>query len=235
LIVDAVYSTEHILVTPQWLAERLTQPDVKLLDARGERSYLTGHIAGAVPVGANAFKAESSSETCTQDEFARQAGELGISANDTVVCYEDISGPLAARLWWVFTRFGHAGVRFLNGGLTQWTASGYPLTTERTIPTAAAYTLSQPLDEMNCSLEDAIAAYGRQAALFWDTRTEPEYLGQEGPPGTPPDRMGHIPGAMRLEWDELIDSESGCFKSPEEMRATLTAHGIRPEREILTY
>jgi thiosulfate/3-mercaptopyruvate sulfurtransferase len=231
---EADYPNGDILVSPHWLAERMARSDVKVLDARGERAHLTGHIPRAIPVGASAFKVSGSSETCAPEEFADQAGELGVSPGDTVVCYEDISGPLAARLWWVFRRFGHARVRLLNGGLRQWAAAGYPLTTEPAQPSTTDYTLSQPLDHLHCSLEHAKTAYGRKGTLFWDTRTEPEYLGHEAPFGAPA-RMGHIPGAVRLEWDELIDAGSGRFKPAEQMRAILVSQGITPEKEVLTY
>lgn len=229
---EASYPRAEVLASASWLQAHLGDPTVKILDARDQAAYAAGHIAGALAV-LQAFKAAGSQEPIDAEAFAARAGVLGIQTGDTVVCY-DVDGPVAAHIWWAFWRFGQQEVRFLNGGLHAWAAAGYPLTTEVPEVQAAVYQLGSSREEAACSLDDAVAALGQPAVQFWDTRTAGEYAGTEGRFGLP-SRPGHIPGAIRLAWDELIERETGLFKPAAEMRQILAAAGFRPEAEVLTY
>jgi thiosulfate/3-mercaptopyruvate sulfurtransferase len=227
------YSNGEILVEAAWLREHLDDPGLKILDARGPKEHASGHIARAIPLSANAFKVPGSQDPVSAEEFAREAGGLGIRASDTVVCY-DAAGPTAARAWWVFARFGHPNVRFLNGGLKAWQAAGYPSVLNESPPEPVVYGLGAARDEIACSLAEAAAAHVQGQAVSWDTRTAGEYAGLEHPMG-PPARPGHIPGAVQLEWSDLTDPGTGRFKPAAEMRQVLAAQGITPEKDVITY
>jgi thiosulfate/3-mercaptopyruvate sulfurtransferase len=67
--------------------------------------------------------------------------------------------------------------------------------------------------------------------LFWDTRSADEYSGAAAR-NNPPDRAGHLPGAIHLEWLELVDGESRLLKPADAMHAILGAQGITPERVL---
>lgn len=227
------YPNEQILATPQWLVDRLQEPGVKVIDARSAKDYQEGHILGAIVLPGRVFKAEDSFETCSPDEFAQFAGSLGVRPGDTVVSY-DANGPQSARVWWAFTRFGHREVRFLHGGIRQWQAAGYPLVTESTPVEPVTYTLGEQLPHLACSLPQAVDSLGKEGVLFWDVRTPGEYTGEDGR-GNPPDRVGHVPGAVHLEWTDLTVPATGLFKPPDEMRRILEAKGITPDREVIAY
>lgn len=233
------YPHPEVLETAAWLAAHLHDPDLRILDARASSEYREGHIPGAVsfpafePGRPTPFKAAGSFETCSAAEFAAVAGELGIRPTDTVICY-DLNGPQAARLWWVFHRFGHAQVRFLHGGIRAWQAAGQPLETAPAGYAPAVYTLGETHDEVACTLPQAIASLDDASVVFWDTRTPEEYSGARAMTN-PPDRAGHIPRAVHLEWNELVDPATAMFRPAEEMRRILTAKGITPEMEVVTY
>jgi thiosulfate/3-mercaptopyruvate sulfurtransferase len=229
---EASYPRADLLASARWLQAHLGDPTVKVLDARDQAAYAAGHIPGALPMP-QAFKAQGSQEPIGAEAFAAPAGALGIRPGDTVVCYA-ADGPVAAHIWWAFWRFGHEDVRFLNGGLRAWTAAGYPLTTDAPAVQATTYQLGSPREEAACSLDHAVAALGRPDIQFWDTRTAGEYAGTEGRFGLP-SRPGHMPGAIRLAWDELIERDTRLFKPAAEMRRFLAAAGFRPEADMLTY
>ena len=75
---------------------------------------------------------------------------------------------------------------------------------------------------------------GDNDVLFWDTRSEDEYTGARAN-NLPPERTGHIPRAIHLEWSELTDPATGMFRPADEMREVLAAKGITPEKEVVTY
>ena len=230
---QADFPNAEILVSVDWLFEHLSDARVKVIDARGTRAYVEGHIPGALVLEASAFKDERSGEPVLPDEFARTAGGLGIQLADTVVCYDD-EGPVAARAWWAFPRFGHPDVRFLNGGLTRWTAAGYPLSTASAVVAPTTYRLGQVHDELACSLPQAAVAHKRSDVIFWDTRSPGEYRGDEVRFGAPA-RPGHIPGAVHLEWSELVDPTTRLLKSADDIRSLLLRKGITPDKEVFTY
>ena len=106
------YPNGDLLVSAAWLAQHLHDSTVKIIDARSAKDYTAGHISGAVLLPNGAFRSTRGvPDACTPQEFAATAGALGVRASDTVVCYDGTGG---ARTWWVFARFGHRDVRFLN-------------------------------------------------------------------------------------------------------------------------
>ena len=91
-----------------------------------------------------------------------------------------------------------------------------------------------PVEAVYCSLEAAKAGLQRADFVFWDTRSNDEYTGNEAGFRSPP-RPGHIPGAAHLEWTELFDPESRTFKPAAELRQLLEARGITPDKHVASY
>ncbi len=227
------YPNPEPLAGAGWLMAHLNDADLRIIDGRGGKDYAAGHIPGAIALPSPAFKAAASNETCSPDEFAAAAGAMGIRSTDTVVCY-DSNGPTAARAWWAFTRFGHQNVKFLHGGFGAWTGAGGPLTTDAVSPPPAAYRLSGDRPGYACSLPQALASVSRDGVVFWDVRSESEFTGAD-PRNIAPEKAGHIPGAVHLEYSELVDRATGLFKPAAEMRQLLASRGITPESEVVAY
>jgi len=130
VMAESSYPHDEFLASAEWLAERLGDARLRIVDARGEADYAAGHIPGALLLPPGAFR--STGEVpgiCTADEFAATVGALGIAAADVVVCY-DAAGPASARAWWAFSHYGHGagdgGGRVLNGGFRNWETRGRP-------------------------------------------------------------------------------------------------------------
>jgi len=122
-------------------------------------------------------------------------------------------------------------VQVLDGGFEKWTAEGRPTTT-----TPGAYPggsfQAEVVEALFCSLDHAKSVHGRPGTVFWDVRREGEYDGTEALNNA---RPGHVPGAIHLEWTELLDPETRTFKPGPELRAMLESRGITPEAEIECY
>src|ERR1043165_7400913 len=127
------------LVTTEWLAARLREPEVTVVDgsfylpalkrdARAE--YLAGHIPGAVFFDIDAV-ADHSTELPHMlpgpTQFGDAAGALGISEKDTIVIYDGLGLFSAPRVWWTFRLFGAKNVFILDGGLPAWKGEGRPV------------------------------------------------------------------------------------------------------------
>ena len=79
-----------------------------------------------------------------------------------------------------------------------------------------------------------IATAGGLGVVLWDVRTIGEFEGMTAG-WNPPPRLGHLPGAIHLEYIELFDADSGTLKPAAELTALLEAKGITPEASVTTY
>ena len=156
----AGYPHPEYIETREWLSQHLNDPNVRVVDGRSADDYAKGHILGAILAPSPLFKAADGMETCSAEDFAAAAGQMGIRPSDTVIAYEP-AGAGAGRVWWAFERFGHPTVRYLPGGLKAWQAAGLPVSTERSTYPPVRYDLQQTHDDMACSLPQAKSFVGR--------------------------------------------------------------------------
>ena len=128
------------LVSTSWLADRLGDPALRVVDGswylptsgRDARSdYLAGHLPGAVFFDLDAISDRGSPlphMLPSPGQFAEQVGALGIGDRNEVIVYDGSGANLsAARVWWMFRAFGQERVAVLDGGLPRWRAEGRPL------------------------------------------------------------------------------------------------------------
>ena len=117
------------LVTTEWLAARLGEPEVSVVDGsfylpalkrNAKAEYEAAHIPGAAFFDIDAI-ADHSTELPHMlpgaTQFAKEAGALGIGSDDTIVVYDGIGLGGAPRVWWTFRIFGAKNVYILDGGM----------------------------------------------------------------------------------------------------------------------
>src|SRR3974390_2239981 len=120
------------LVSPAWLAERLGQPDVVVVDGSfylpamkrdAAAEYLAGHIPGALRFDIDEV-ADPSSDLPhmlpSAPAFAAAAGQLGIGDHDPIIAYDGHGIFASPRVWFTFRLFGAQNVFILEGGLPKW-------------------------------------------------------------------------------------------------------------------
>jgi len=135
--------------------------------------------------------------------FTATLARLGITRDSLVVAYDDQSGAIAARLWWMLQWIGHPHCRLLDGGLQAWTAAGLPLDKGPVVPHAAAYPPCIPDDSLIVTTEEMLEFSG----VLLDARAAARFRGEMEPIDPV---AGHIPGAQNLPFAELLDAD-GCF------------------------
>jgi thiosulfate/3-mercaptopyruvate sulfurtransferase len=225
------YANSGLLVDTGWLEQRLTDPDLRLLDTRSAQLYDEGHIPGAINLAAfGAIPRAENGDMGTPEAFTALARQLGVSANSKVVVF-DAPGAQMGMAAWAFLYYGHTNVSVLDGGFEKWTAESRPVTTD-----PGAYPdgdfQAQLVEDLFCSLDHARGVHGKPQTVFWDVRRPGEYDGSDALNNS---RPGHIAGAVHLEWTELLDPETKTFKPAAELRILLESRGITPESEIECY
>jgi thiosulfate/3-mercaptopyruvate sulfurtransferase len=236
-----------VLVTPEWLHERLAE--VRVLDVRGRvlpqepryqadpQAYRAGHIPGAVFVDWRRDLTDRDDEVPVQlaspEAFAADATRLGITNDATVVAYDDHRNVLAGRIVWALRTYGHLRAHVLDGGLRAWTAAGYELRPGDESPSRAEppYRTGERRPTL-WTLEEMKAALERNV-LVLDARPHDEYAGIESHAR----RHGHIPGAVNVPYRELLVND-GAFRSPDELRQAFADAGVDVagiERPVVVY
>src|SRR5262249_56299473 len=126
------------VVTTEWLATHLGQPDLRVIDAtwylptlkRDARAeYVAAHVPGAVYFDIDAIKDTSNPLPHMLPEaggFAAAVGALGIAAGDRVVVYGQKYLISSARGWWSFRVFGYDHASVLVRGFLDWQSEGRP-------------------------------------------------------------------------------------------------------------
>lgn len=228
------YPHPELLAETDWLASHLSDPTIRIVDARTDEDYAGGHIPGAVSISGFSLGGIQNAEP---EAFAKRVGALGIDEHTSVIVYDgggaSQMSQMAGMAAWALLYYGHPDVRYLDGGLTKWTAEGLPLSSDA--PTHEPRTFTVGLVEgVHCSLEQAKASIDEDGVVFWDTRTPGEFDGTTAG-FNPPPRLGHLPGAIRLNYTELFDADGGTIKPAAELNTLLGAKGITPESAIVTY
>ena len=228
------YPHPELLAETDWLAGRLSDPTVRVVDARSDKDYARGHIPGAVHLdGYSIGGLRTGSEMPEREAFAHLVGALGIDEHTKVVVYDACGPPTAGVVVWAFLYYGHPATRLLDGGLTKWTAEGLPLSNDAPAHEPRAFA-TRLAGDVYCSLDQAKASVDDDGVVIWDVRSVGEFEGTKKGWNAPP-RLGHLPGAIHLEWAELFDSDNGTLKPAAELTTLLGAKGITPQATVVTY
>ncbi|HBU42485.1 MAG TPA: sulfurtransferase, partial [Microbacterium sp.] len=154
------------------------------------------------------------------------ARRWGLHAGDAVVVYDDFRSVSAARAWWLLRGAGVSDIRVLDGGLSAWRATGLPLETGDVSPEPGSI-LFDGVEE-GISIDEA-AAWPQRGVLL-DARAPERYRG-ESEPFDPV--AGHIPGAVNLPADAVLDGAS--FAPPATIRAAFESVGVSDLTSVAAY
>ncbi|NIL93695.1 MAG: sulfurtransferase [Woeseiaceae bacterium] len=211
------------------LLEQLGEDRICIVDCRfdlknpsaGFAKYLENHLPGAVFADLDKDLASPVSRGSGRhplpdiEAFCASMGRLGIGPDTLVVCYDESSGGLAARLWWLLRWLGHENVCVLNGGMAGWQAEGLPLESGAVKRTHREFHGAPQADRV---LETAeIVATGAARLALVDARDRERYAGRTEPIDPV---AGHIPGARNLPFTEGLN-EDGTWKSADELHQVL--------------
>jgi thiosulfate/3-mercaptopyruvate sulfurtransferase len=232
------------LVTTNWLAAHLSDPDLLVFDAtvylpnegrNAQGEFAEGHIPGA-----GFFDIDAIADNETQlphmvpasGRFEHLVGALGISNQSQVVMYDQKGLFSAPRAWWILRLFGHRRVAVLDGGLPKWRRENRALAAGAPEARAAAV-FRASLNALRLrGAGDMLNNIDSQHELVIDARSRDRFYGRVPEP-RPGLRGGHIPGAVSLPFQELLSPDQ-TLRDPQELRAVFASVGVDSRRPVVT-
>ncbi|PWR02764.1 3-mercaptopyruvate sulfurtransferase [Meridianimarinicoccus roseus] len=236
-------SDPKTLVSTDWLADHMRDPDLRVLDAsyylpdmgRNARAeYDAAHIPGA-----RFFDIDEISDHRSElphmappvEKFMSRLRKLGVGDGHQVVIYDGAGLFSAARVWWLFRLMGKTDVAVLDGGLPKWRAEGReiedlpPVIRDRhmTVQRQAAMVRDVTQVARAAKLGDHEIVDARSAERFAGRVPEP----REGL------RAGHIPGSRNLHFAQLLNDD-GTMKAPDALRAAFEAADVDLAKPVIT-
>jgi thiosulfate/3-mercaptopyruvate sulfurtransferase len=220
---------QAMLIQPGELQKKLTETGLRVLDTRAEAEHAKGHVPGAIRVDMKSWQELMRKDGGLHDARAwgEKVGRLGIGLDSPVVVYGS-SMPDTARIWWTLKYLGVRHVAILDGGWQAWVQEKGPTDTAPAHPDAVKFEPRFQADRLE-EIDSLKKSLGSGKLTVVDTRSTDEFTGKD----VRGKRGGHIPGARHLEWKELL-TESGSFKSPEQLRELFRKHGILPDDTAVT-
>jgi thiosulfate/3-mercaptopyruvate sulfurtransferase len=243
-----------MLVTTEWLAGHLGDPDVRVVDMRGyvvtrpvgpgvdeadyrgaRDEYLAGHVPGAVYVDWTRDIIDPDDPVPVQiappERFAEAMAVRGIGDDTHVVAVDHSGGQYATRLWWALQYYGHDRVSVLDGGWNRWLDEGRPSEAGEVAVARGRFTpTARPGRRFTAEQLREILGPDAAGWQIVDARDEGQYSGARRRGA----RGGHVPGAIHVP-RELFFAADGGFLPLEEIRHRVDERGLSPERPVVAY
>ena len=232
----------HPLVTTDWLAEHLEDPNLVLVDTSwhmpaaardGRAEYLASHLPGAVFFGIDEIADKTNTlphMLPSPEDFAAAVGRLGIADTDAIVVYDEAGIFSAPRVWWTFRTMGAEDVRVLDGGGPKWRAEARP--TEAGAVMRAAKTFVPHFQTALVQDFDSVLGLTQsRSKTIIDARPGERFRG-EAPEPRAGLASGHIPGSLNVPAGTV--SLDGQMKPASELATLFREAGVDVTKPIVT-
>jgi thiosulfate/3-mercaptopyruvate sulfurtransferase len=231
------YANPSALVSTQWVADNLNDPNVRLIEVDVDTTaYGQGHISGAVGVNWTTQLGDPiRRDIPSREAWGKLLSSAGVTPETRLIFYGDNNNWFAAFAYWVSKIYGHKNAALMNGGRKKWELENRPLTTDEPSHKATSYTAADADLTYRAFLRDVLDR--PSATELVDVRSPAEFSGEViAPPGMTEtaQRAGHVPGAQNIPWAQAAN-EDGTFKSPEELKTLYGNKGITPDKDVIAY
>lgn len=240
-----------MLVSTAWLASRLDDPDVRIIDCTtfmtprpvgpsridsGRPDWARAHIPGAQHVDMVEDLSDPHGRfpytLPSEMRMASLMSRLGIGNGHRVVLYGARHPMVVTRAWWVLTTLGHDGVSILDGGWEAWLREGRPVSTDSPHFGSTAFRPQRHAVRVADAQEVARAVSTGEACLV-NALSREQF---EGTGGAHYGRPGRIPGSVNLPARDCIDPASGLWRSAQAVVSLAEQAGIGPpDQRVIVY
>ena len=233
----------RILVSTKWLAKRLENAEVRVLDASWylpgmDRNPIIEYEKRHIP-NARFFDIDDISDNRSDlphmvppiEKFMSKVRKLGVGDGHQVIVYDGLGMFSAARVWWLFKMMGHKNIAVLDGGLPKWISDGFPVNDK------------PPVIRDRHMMVDQISSYGKEVTQvaaasklgdheIVDARSPGRFRGEENEPRKGL-RKGHIPNSKNVFFKSLLN-EDQTLKNTTELKRVFYSAGVDMTKPVIT-
>ena len=233
------------LVDAEYLLNNRTNNNVVVIDARGgmleegSLMYDKAIVVDWTDISLlGEFGGEDLGKLLSKENYQQIFSKLGITDESEVLVYgftmpEQGFGD-EARVLYTFSYAGFDNVKFVDGGFKQVEKLGF---NKKYVPTTDRIDVSDVVrseatqNEKAIYTDELLSKIGNTDVQIIDTRLEVEYNGRViyGE-----NKAGHIPGAISLPFNSLVDS-NGFLKSRAALEKYVTDKGLDKNKLQVTY
>lgn len=229
---------DNLVVSADWLAQHLNDPNLVILHSGNANDYNAGHIAGARLAAQDALSVGGAAaggltlELPSASELRNQMQAMGISDNSKVVVYATRDVQAATRLILTLDAAGMGDKAvLLDGGLNEWKRGNHPTVTEAT--PAKTGTLAALKMQPRIIDADFVKSHAKSPGyVLIDARAGQFYDGVAA--GGAPPTKGHIPGAKSIPFSSITGTD-GKLKPADQLQALFTAAGVKAGDHVMVY
>lgn len=228
---------DSMIVSTDWLAKHLNDPDLVLLQVGDKKEYDAAHLKGAQYIQLADISTPRGSglilELPPVDQLKATFEKFGITDKSRIVVYfsKDWVTP-TSRVYFTLDYLGLGDrTSILDGGMPAWIAEKRDVTTEVSSPKPRSFT---PHPNPNLVVEASWVSgnINKPGVAIVDARASKFYTGAEA--GQMP-RAGHIPSAKSIPFSSVVEDQTNKFKSAEALRSLFNAAGVKQRDTVATY
>lgn len=236
-------SDPKTLVSTDWLAKHLNDPDLRILDASwympdmgrdAKAEYDTAHIPGARYFDIDEIadlRSDLPHMMPPVEKFMSRVRAMGVGDGHQIVVYDGMGLFSAARVWWMFRLMGHKDIAVLDGGFPKWQAEGHPIEDMPPLIRDRHMTVSRHAHMIKDVTQVAAASKLGDYEII-DARSAERFRGDVPEPREGL-RAGHIPNSKNLPFGDVLNTD-GTMKNPDELRVIFEAARINLDKPAIT-
>ncbi|MGO4907478.1 3-mercaptopyruvate sulfurtransferase [Pseudorhodobacter sp. W20_MBD10_FR17] len=231
------------LVSTDWLAQHIKDPDLRIIDASwhmpatgrdAKAEYDSAHIPGA-----RFFDIDEISDHRSDlphmappvEKFISRMRAMGIGDGHQVVVYDSTGLFSAARVWWTFRLMGKMDIAVLDGGLPKWQAEGRDIEDMPPVVRDRHITVQRQSGLVKDVTQVAQASKLAETEII-DARAAARFKGEAAEPRAGL-RSGHIPNSKNLPFGNLLNGD-GTMKAPDVIKAAFEAADVDLSKPVIT-
>ncbi len=219
-----------------------------IIEISKKEDFGKGHIPGAFNLWRNEYTNLEDfpygGMRANQELLTQCLNKIGFDGSQKIILYDRRGSVEAARFGWILQNYG-ISYSILDGGLKTWTLKNMPLSNNIRIPVNNQNYKCTTKEDTSyiANLKDVFMAIEDPNTILIDTREPYEFRGE---PFIKNNQIfaykkgafnrGRIPGAIHLNWSQLVDlKEDHCIKSQKDLEFDLASRGISSDKKIIVY
>lgn len=198
-------------------------------DVRDEKSYIEGHIPGAINIGdvGNVLRDPNKEDYIAIAKIQAIFNQVGLDVNKDIVVYGSRGNPYAYFGLYTINYFGGKQAQIYHDGIDAWKSAGLPLQKERaSLPSVSVTLMPQP--QLVVSNEEMLKMAQTKSVQIIDARTPDEFSGKD----VRAIRGGHIPNAINIPYEDNWQDPATAVKLSKKLVADNAGMSLKSEADL---